>query len=372
MIIGVPKEIKPGECRVSLSNANTASLKDKGHKIIVETGAGLAAGITDGRYAEAGAEIAPDIKSVYNRAEMVLKVKEILPAEYELLREGQIIFTYIHSANRREQTEVLLRKKIIGIAYEDIMLDNKTFPLLTPMSEIAGEVGLLMGVMLMFSTNGGSGILPGGVAGVCPAKIVILGAGHAGMGAARRALGLGADVTVMDVNLDRLREIQAQYPAIKTLYSQPAAIAQILPETDLLLNAVKWRPGLTLVTRSMLGLMKKDALIMDVDCEPHGAIETAEYTSHAEPVKIIEGIRHCCIPNLPAAAAKTATQALSNATLPYVMEIAEKGWRQAIQTNSAIQRGTGFAKGYLTFQPTAKAHGLVYTPITSILSQTSD
>lgn len=361
MIIGVPKEIKAEEYRVALTPLGTETLTSKDHKVIIETNAGKDAGVSDEDYRKAGAVIVPDIKAVYRQAEMLVKVKEIRPAEYDLLREGQILFTYIHSINYKEQTRVLLKKKVIAIAYEDVMPDNGTFPLLTPMSEIAGAVGLLMGVFLSFTTKGGNGILIGGAPGVEPAKVVILGAGHAGMGAARYALGLGADVTILDVNLDRLRDIKHHYPDLKTLYSNPYNIKKILPEIDLLINAVAWRPGMMVISRNMLKLFKKTCLIMDVSCDVGGAIETAQYSFHEKPVYVVDGIRHCCIPNLPSAVARTSTYALTHATLPYVVELADKGWLTALKENHVLRRGLGFLNGHLTFKPAADLYKLPYT-----------
>ncbi len=362
MIIGVPKEIKDGEFRVALTPVGAETLVSRGHKVLVETRAGLAAGMTDDDYRRAGADILPDMETVYRQAEMILKVKEILPPEYSLLREDQIVFTYIHSAIRREETQVLLDRRVIGIAYENLTYDDREFPLLTPMSEIAGEVGMLMGAYHLFAVHGGSGLLLGGVPGVEPAKVAILGGGHVGIGAARYALGMGADVTILDINLARLRTVRQEiFPGVKTLYCIRANVERILPEVDLLVNAVKWSPGLTIVSRAMLGLMKRDALIVDIDCEPHGAIETCDYTSHANPISVVDGIRHLCIPNLPSAVARTSSLSLCNATLPYALELADKGWLQAMKDNAALRKGMSFAKGYLTFLATAEAQNRPYT-----------
>jgi alanine dehydrogenase len=363
MIIGVPREIKEGEYRVSLTPAGTEMLTARGHQVIVETTAGLAAGMPDDAYRQAQATILADMPAVYRQADLILKVKEILPPEYPLLREGQILFTFIHSANRPEQTQVLLDRKVIGIAYENVTADGREFPLLTPMSEIAGEVGMVLGAYHLFTVQGGSGLLLGGAPGVEPARVAILGAGHVGIGAARYALGMGADVTLLDINLQRLREVRHTiFPNVKTLSCTPANVERILPEIDLLVNGVKWSPGLTIVSRKMLKLMKKKALIVDIDCEPRGAIETCAHTTHANPIFEVDGIRHLCVQNLPSAVAGTASHALANATLSYVLELADKGWLAAVQQNAALRAGLGFARGYLTFLPTAKAQGRTYTP----------
>jgi alanine dehydrogenase len=336
---------------------------------MVENGAGLAAGMPDAEYVEAGAALAANPQAVFDRADMILKVKELLPAEFPLLREGQILFTYIHSANRPPQTQLLLDRKAVGIAYEDVMTDDGQFPLLTPMSEIAGEVGLLMGAYHLFTVQGGGGLMLGGAPGVAPAQVVVLGAGHAGAAAARSAAALGADVTILDIDLSRLREVRRKtLPNVKTLHCAPPNVERILPQVDLLVNAVKWSPGLTIVSRSMLKLMKRKALIVDIDCEPNGAIETCAYSTLDAPVFEVDGVRHICVPNLPSAVARTASLALANATLPYALEIADKGWFRAVQENTALRRGLDFAKGYLTFRRTAEAQGRLYTPVEEALA----
>jgi alanine dehydrogenase len=370
MIIGVPREIKKNEHRVSITPAAVDALVSRGHQIIIETQAGAGSGISDADYTSAGANLAPDARTVYGKAEMILKVKELFPQEFDLLREGQIIFTYIHSANNPEETQALLDKKVVAIAYEDVETDDGRCPLLTPMSEIAGEVGLLMGVYHMFTTSGGSGILIGGAVGSEPAKVAILGAGNVGLGAARYAIGLGADVILLDIDLERLRDVrQTMLPGIKTVYLNQYNVRQILPGIDLLINAVKWPPQSDehIVTREMLKLMKTDSLIVDISCDPAGAIETCTPTSHDQPTYVIDGIRHYCVDNLPSAVAKTASDALSNASLSYVLNIADKGWLQAIREDNALRRGLGFAFGHLTFKPTAIAQNRPFTSAEEII-----
>lgn len=371
MIIGVPREIKKNEHRVSMTPPAVDALVSKGHQIIIETRAGVGSGISNEDYTLAGANLAPDAKTVYQKGEMILKVKELFPQEFDFLREGQIIFTYIHSANNPEETQALLDKKVIAIAYEDIETDDGRFPLLTPMSEIAGEVGLIMGVYHMFTTTGGSGILVGGAVGSKPANVAIFGAGNVGLGAARYAVGLGADVTLLDIDLERLRDVrQKMLPQIKTVFLNEYNVRQLLPKIDLLMNAVKWPPRSDqhIVTREMLKLMKKDALIVDISCDPAGAIETCEPTSHDEPIYVVNGIRHYCVDNLPSAVAKTASDALSNTSLPYILKIADKGWLKAIKEDIALRRGLGFAFGYLTFKPTATAQNRPYTSTEEIIA----
>jgi alanine dehydrogenase len=370
VIIGVPREIKKNEHRVSMTPPAVDALVSRGHQIIIETRAGAGSGIADADYTAAGANLAPDDKTVYQKAEMILKVKELFPQEFDLLREEQIIFTYIHSANNPEETQALLDKKVIAIAYEDIETDDGRCPLLTPMSEIAGEVGLIMGVYQMFTTSGGSGILVGGAVGSRPAKVAILGAGNVGFGAARYAVGLGADVTLLDIDLEKLRNLrQTMLPGIKTVYLNQYNVRQMLPEVDLLINAVKWPPQSDehIVTRKMLGLMKNKALIVDISCDPAGAVETCVPTSHDEPTYVVDGIQHYCVDNLPSAVAKTASDALSNTSLPYVLKIADKGWLAAVKEDVSLRRGLGFAFGHLTFKPTAISQSRPYTSAEEII-----
>ena len=370
MIIGVPREIKKNEHRVSVTSPAVDALVSRGHQIIIETRAGAGSGISDADFTSAGATLVPDARTVYRKAEMILKVKELFPQEFDLLKEGQIIFTYIHSANNPEETQALLDKKVIAIAYEDIETDDGKCPLLTPMSEIAGEIGLVMGVYHMFTTSGGSGILIGGAVGSQPAKVAILGAGNVGLGAARYAVGLGADVILLDIDLERLRQVrQTMLPGIKTVYLNPFNVRQMLPEIDLLINAVKWPPRSDehIVTREMLKLMKTNSLIVDISCDPAGAIETCVPTSHDQPTYVVDGIRHYCVDNLPSAVAKTASDALSNASLPYVLKIADKGWLAAIKEDGSLRRGLGFAFGHLTFKPTAIAQNRPYKSAEEII-----
>jgi alanine dehydrogenase len=371
MIIGVPGEIKNNEFRVAITPPGAAALVSEGHRLLIESGAGQGSGMSDDSYQAVGAEIVAAAPMVYRTAEMLIKVKEIFPQEYGLLQEGQILFTFLHSANNPEETQVLLDRKVIAFAYEDIATDDGQTPLLTPMSEIAGEVGLLMGAYHMLSINGGSGILIGGAVGAEPARVVILGAGNVGLGAARYALGLGAEVTILDIAMDRLREVRQKiFPQTRTLFLNDHNVRSLLPHLDLLINAVKWPPRATrhLITRDMLKLMKRDALIVDISCDPAGAVETCVPTSHDRPVYEVEGIRHFCVDNLPSAAARTSSYSLCNHTLPYVRELASKGWLEAIRTNLPLRRGLGFALGCLTFKPTAEVQNRPYTSPESVIA----
>ena len=364
MIIGMPKEIKEGEYRVAVTPSNISRLLDYGHTVVVETNAGREAGFLDTDYESAGAEVAVSKEEVFDKAEMIVKVKEILPEEFGLLKEGQTLMTYIHSANRRPQTEELLNKKMVAFAYEDVKDAKGEFPLLLPMSEIAGDIGLFTGVYHLFNINGGNGKWISGAPGVSNAKIVIFGAGNVGLRAATLAVGMGADVTLMDTSLNRLRDVKSHLlPAAKTVFSNKANVTDAISDADLVINAVKWVPGLTIVSRDMLKHMKPNSLIVDIDAEPGGAIETSEYTTHDDPIVVVDGIRHIGIQNLPSAVANTSSIALSNATIPYILEVANKGWLQAAKDNEALAYGLDFVKGILTFKPTADALGLEYTDV---------
>lgn len=363
MKIGMPKEIKENEYRVAIVPHNISKLTASGHEVYVETGAGLAAGFTDEQYVQAGARILPDAASVYKAGDMIVKVKEILPPEFPLLEERHTICTYIHSANRLPQTEALLKSKVVAFAYEDVKDEQGGFPLLEPMSRLAGETGLLTGLFYSFTTHGGSGKIVCGNPGIRPMKIVIFGAGHVGIGAARLAHKLGADVVLMDVNIKQLELVSDQIiPGIKTVFSTHDNIVTEIRDADIVFNCVKWFPGLTLISRDMLNGMQKGSLIVDIDAEPGGAIETCRYTTHEDPLYEVDGIRHICIANLPSSVANTASQSLSNATIPYIQEIADKGWRQAALDNGRLIHGLDFVKGYLTFKDTAEAFGLELTP----------
>lgn len=364
MIIGVPKEIKDGEFRIAITPSNVGVLIENNHKVLVETNAGNKAGFSDEDYKVSGAEIVYDSKEIYKRAELIVKVKEILPEEFNMLREDHIIMTYIHSANRLPQTEALLDNKVVAFAYEDVKDEYGEFPLLVPMSEIAGDVGLLVGVFYLSNINGGNGKLICGAPGIKNINIVIFGAGNVGLRAAKLAVGLGADVTLMDTNIRRMREIETSLlPEVKTLYSNKVNVIDAISTADLVINAVKWFPGLTIISRDMLKYMKPNSLIIDIDAEPGGAIETSQYSTHDNPIFVVDGIRHIGIPNLPSAVANTSSIALSNATISYVLEVANKGWMRAAKENKNLIHGLDFVKGLLTFKPTADAFNLKYTDV---------
>lgn len=370
MKIGMPKEIKENEFRVAIVPHNVSKLTSAGHQVYVETNAGLASGFTDEQYVCAGAEIVPDAETVYKKGDMIVKVKEFLPPEFGFLEERHTLCTYIHSANRLPQTKALLDSKAVAFAYEDVKDEDGRFPLLEPMSRLAGETGLLTGLFYSFTTQGGIGKIVCGNPGIKPMKIVIFGAGHVGIGAARLAASLNADVVLMDVNLRQLDLVSSQIiPGIKTVFSTHDNIVEEIKDADLVLNAVKWFPGLTLISRDMLKGMQPGSLIVDIDAEPDGAIESSRYTTHEDPIYEVDGIRHICIPNLPSSVANTASQSLSNATIPYIKEIADKGWRQAALDNGRLIHGLDFIKGNLTFKDTAEAFDIPLADKMTLLEQ---
>ncbi len=370
MIIGLPKEIKEGEFRVAITPSNVRRLVENNHTVLVQKEAGLAASFANGDYEDAGAVIVSNIEEIYEKAELIVKVKEILPEEFGLLKKEQIIMTYIHSEFHLPQTKSLLNSGVVAFAYENIMDEYGQFPLLVPMSEIAGNVGLIVGIYHLFNTNGGNGKLVCGAIGVDNIKIVILGAGNVGIHAAKLGVELGADVVLMDTDINRMRRVEAYLlPQVKTLYSNKPNIVRAISDADLVINAVKWFSGLTIITRDMLKYMKPNSLIVDIDAVPGGAIETSQYTTHEDPVFVVDGIRHIGIPNLPSAVANTSSIALSNATIPYVLEVANKGWLKAAEDNKSLIHGLNFVKGFLTFKPTAEAFALEYIDVYEAISK---
>ena len=369
MKIGLPKERKENEYRVAIIPSNVGRLVDAGHDVYVEHDAGKAAGFSDEMYLEKGARILSSEEEVFKTCELIIKVKEILPSEFGLLNDKHILFTYIHSANRRPQTEELLNSKCVAFAYEDVKDQNGRFVLLEPMSRIAGEVGLITGVFYSSTTTGGLGKLVCGTPGVKPMKIVIFGAGNVGVSCARLALGLGAEVVLMDTDIHKLEDILAnKLPTVKTCFSNRANVTHEIKDADIVFNCVKWFPGLTILSRDMLELMQPNSLIVDIDAEPGGAIESSQYTTHQDPIFVEKGIRHIGIANLPSSVANAASAALSNATIKYILQIANKGWKAAAQDNEDLKYGLDFVKGYLTFKDTADAFGMELTDKEKVLA----
>lgn len=361
MIIGVPKEIKNNENRVSVTPAGTKELTKRGHTVYVQSTAGAGSGFTDDEYSKAGATILPTIEDIYAIAEMIVKVKEPIEPEYKLIREGQVVFTYFHFACDKALTDAMIQSKSICIAYETVQLADRSLPLLVPMSEVAGRMSIQEGARFLEKPQGGKGLLIGGVPGVKPARILILGGGVVGRNAALMAAGLGADVTIADISLPTLRHIADVMPKnVKTLYSSTHNIEQELPTTDLVIGAVLIPGALAphLVTRDMLKLMKPGSVMVDVAIDQGGCFETSHPTTHADPVYSVDGIVHYAVANIPGAVPYTSTLALTNATLPYAIQLADKGWKQACKDNTSLAKGLNIVNGEIVYPGVAEAFGL--------------
>ena len=370
MLIGCPTEIKPQEFRVGLTPSAASELVAHGHKVLIQSGAGLGAGFTDDDYRAAGAEIAPDAKTVFDRAEMIVKVKEPQPVERAMLRRGQVLFTYLHLAPDPEQTRDLLNWGVTAIAYETVTDPRGGLPLLAPMSEVAGRLAPQAGAWALQKANGGEGVLLGGVPGVHPANVVIIGGGVVGTAAARVAAGMGAQVTVLDRSIPRLSYLDDIFMGrLTTQYATAAATADLLPTADMIIGAVLI-PGAAapkLISRAQLGLMKPGAVLVDVAIDQGGCFETSHPTTHQDPIYEVDGIIHYCVANMPGAVPRTSTQALGNATLPFVLALADKGWRQALRDNAHLRAGLSTHEGVLTSGPVAEALGLDWTDPAQII-----
>jgi alanine dehydrogenase len=363
MIIGVPKEIKEQEQRVALLPSGTNELTKHGHSVLVETNAGLGSGYSDQDYIKAGAEIVEQAKEVFARADMIVKVKEPLKAEFPLLRRGQILFTYLHLAASKPLTEALLKSGVTAVAYETIQVDHR-LPLLEPMSEIAGRMSVVMGANFLAKYNGGSGVLLGGVPGVLPGRVVVVGGGTSGVNALRMAKGLGAAVTILDIDVERLRFLDIAIENLRTLYSNEANLDDLMPDCDLLIGAVLL-PGAKapkLITRAMLQKMKRGSVFVDISIDQGGCAETSRPTTHLDPVYVEEGVTHYCVANMPAAYSRTATQALTNVTYRYVQLLADLGLEGACKKQPTLIGGINTRDGRLTCQAVAEAHGLKWEP----------
>lgn len=358
MKIGCPKEVKPQEFRVGLTPDAAREAVARGHQVIIETEAGLGSGFTDADYAAAGATIAPDAAAVFETAEMIVKVKEPQATERAMLRQGQILFTYLHLAPDPQQTADLLKSGVTAIAYETVTDRNGALPLLAPMSEVAGRLAPQVGAWTLQKANGGRGVLLGGVPGVRPARVLIIGGGVVGTAAARVAVGMGANVTVLDRSIPRLSYLDDIFMGkLTTQYSSKGAIADLLPTVDLVIGAVLI-PGAAapkLVTREQLSTMLPGAALVDVAIDQGGCFETSHPTTHQDPIYEVDGILHYCVANMPGAVARTSTQALGNATLPFVLAIAEKGWRRAMVEDEYLRSGLATHDGLLTSPPVGAA-----------------
>ena len=363
MIIGVPSEIKNHENRVSMLPFGVEELTRNKHQVLVQKSAGVGSGILDEEYVQAGAEIVESAKEIFDRAEMIVKVKEPQPVELEMIRKDQIIFTYLHFAADKELTLGFMKTEAIGIAYETVQLENGQLPLLIPMSEVAGRMAIQNGAKALEANMGGRGLLLSGVPGVEPATITVIGGGVVGTNAAKIAAGLGAKVNIMDVNPARLKYLDDVMPAnVFTIYSNRHNILDILPKTDLLIGAVLI-PGAkapNLVTRKMLGLMKPGSVIVDVAVDQGGCVETCKPTTHENPIYEVDGIVHYCVANMPGAVPYTSTTALTNVTFPYVRQIANQGYKSAMQNNPSLLPGLNSIEGKITHRGVAEAFGLEY------------
>ena len=372
MLIGVPKEIKNHEYRVGLTASGARELSARGHQVLVERNAGVGIGLANEAFEAAGAQIVDSAAEVYGRAEMIIKVKEPQPAECAMLRPGQLLYAYLHLAPDPEQTRALLASGCTAIAYETVTDDRGGLPLLAPMSEVAGRMAIQAGAHALEKAQGGSGILLGGVPGVKPAEVMVIGAGTVGLNAARMAMGLGAHVTLLDRSLERLKYIDELYgERLTTIYSSHDAIQERLPYTDLVIGAVLI-PGAAapkLVSRGQLKLMRPGSVLVDVAIDQGGCFETSKPTTHQEPTYEVDGVIHYCVANMPGGVARTSTFALTNATLPYALALADKGAVQALLDDPNLRNGLNVHAGKLTYRAVAEALGLPYTPAAEALAQ---
>lgn len=371
MIIGVPKEIKNNENRVALTPAGAKELVKRGHSVYVQHTAGEGSGFPDEVYIEAGATILPTIEATYEIAEMIMKVKEPIESEYKLIKENQLLFTYFHFASYEPLTKAMVASKSVCLAYETVERADKSLPLLIPMSEVAGRMAVQKGANYLEKPLGGRGILLGGVPGVLPAKVLILGGGIVGTQAAWMAAGLGADVTIMDLNLQRLRYLADVMPAnVNTMMSNEFNIRKLIQNHDLIIGAVLI-PGAKaphLITRDMLKEMLPGTVLVDVAVDQGGCIETCKPTTHQDPTFVIDDVVHYCVANMPGAVPYTSTLALTNATLPYAMQLADKGWKKAAQDNPDLVPGLNIINGDIVYQAVAEAFGMDYTPVIKYLA----
>jgi alanine dehydrogenase len=371
MLIGVPKEIKNHEYRVGMTPAAVREAVHNGHPVLVQAGAGEGIGCDDEAYRGAGAQIAPDAATVFARAQMIVKVKEPQPAECRMLRPGQLLFTYLHLAPDPEQTQLLLQSGCTAIAYETITDERGGLPLLAPMSEVAGRMAIQVGAVALQKANGGRGVLLGGVPGVAPGKVTIIGGGVVGANAAKMAVGLGAEVTVLDRSLPRLRELDDIFLGrLRTEFASIDATEQSVYEADLVIGAVLI-PGAAapkLIKKAQLARMKPGAVIVDVAIDQGGCFESSHATTHAEPTYVVDGVVHYCVANMPGAVARTSTFALNNATLPFTLALANKGWRNACTEDVHLRAGLNVHAGQLCYKAVARALNRPYTAVESILN----
>jgi alanine dehydrogenase len=370
MIIAVPKEIKTNENRVALTPAGTLELTKRGHQVYIQQNAGENSGFPDSEYEAAGASILPTAAECYNRAEMIMKVKEPIESEYKLIKPEQLVFTYFHFASYQPLTKAMIESRAVCLAYETVEMPDRSLPLLVPMSEVAGRMAVQEGAKFLEKPMGGIGILLGGVPGVPPAKVLVLGGGIVGTQAAKMAAGLGAQVTLLDVNLQRLRYLADVMPAnVVTMYSNELNIRRLIRNHDLIVGAVLI-PGAKaphLITRDMLKDMRKGTVMVDVAVDQGGCFETTHPTTHEDPIYTIDGIVHYCVANMPGAVPFTSTVALTNATLPFAIQLADKGWQQACRQNQALKLGLNIVNGKVVYKGVAEAFGLEHHGVDSLL-----
>jgi alanine dehydrogenase len=372
MIIGVPKEIKTDENRVALTPAGVKELTNAGHRVLVETTAGVGSSISDEDYVATGATIVAEADDVWAQAEMVLKVKEPIAAEYARLgaRADQVLFTYLHLAAGRECTDALVAAGNVAIAYETVRLSDNSLPLLTPMSEVAGRMATLMGAHHLMRPGGGRGTLIGGVPGVLPASVVVIGGGVAGLAAATMAAGLGARVTILDRNLDRLRQIDHHFDGrVQTVASSSLALEQACVDADIVIGSVLvvGAKAPKLVSNDLVARMRQGSVLVDIAVDQGGCFEATRPTTHSDPVFELNGSIFYCVANMPGAVPNTSTAALANATLPYTLELARLGWRDAARVDHALAEGVNVVKGHITYGPVAEAHAMVHTPLNTVI-----
>jgi len=370
MIIGVPKEIKTNENRVALTPAGALELTKKGHKVYVQQGAGTQSGFEDSAYQERGALMLPTIEEVYAIADMIIKVKEPIAVEYPLIKKDQLLFTYFHFASYEPLTQAMIKNKAVCLAYETVELPDRSLPLLVPMSEVAGRMAVQEGAKFLEKSEGGRGVLLGGVPGVAPAKVLVLGGGISGAQAAKMAAGLGAQVTILDVNINRMRYLEdVMPPNVNTMYSNEVNIRELVKTHELIIGAVLI-PGAKapmLITRDMLKTMLPGTVLVDIAVDQGGCIETCRPTTHEDPIFVIDGVVHYCVANMPGAVPYTSTYALTNATLPYAIKLADMGWQAACRQDHALKLGLNVVDGKVVHKGVADAFKLPYVNVDSIL-----
>lgn len=371
MIIGVPKEIKNNENRVALTPAGVQEFVKRGHTVYVQSTAGLGSGFSDEEYIRAGAQMKATIEETYSIAEMIIKVKEPIDSEYPLIKKDQLLFTYFHFASYEPLTHAMIKSGAVCLAYETVEKNDRSLPLLIPMSEVAGRMSIQQGAKYLEKPMGGRGILLGGVPGVKPAEVLVLGGGIVGTHAAKMAAGLGADVTIMDISIPRLRQLDDIMPKnVKTQFSNEYNIREAIKTADLVIGGVLI-PGAKaphLITREMLPTMKKGSVICDVAIDQGGCFETSHPTTHADPIYVIDDVIHYCVANMPGAVPYTSTLALTNATLPYALQLASKGWKQACKENADLRLGLNVVDGKVVYEGVSQAFNLPYVPVEQVLA----